>query len=534
MNNADLIVGMLKAAGINHGYGIPSGNVLPLIEAMRKGGVEFVLTAHEGSAAFCADVTGRMTGRPGFCLATLGPGATNLTTGVGDAYLDRSPMIAITCNLNTNQLGRRIQMYIDHHALFKPITKASLALRTGSIVATVEEAIRTALSEPQGPVHLDLPEDVALAIATEDPPQQSERLAKLPAAPDSALAEAERLLQAARKPVAVIGTSAMRMRDPDRLRQFVERNGLPFASTTMAKGLIDEDHALSIGCIERARRQVQRAFLRGADLVIGLGYDTVESEYEAWVGDVPVLQIDIEPVDTDDSVTVLAEVVGDLDASLDRLNAMAPAQNDWSQDAISQHKEAFQKSLRLASDAFTPDQVIDLVRDALPRDGILSFDVGAHTHQIASQWTAHTPRTFLITNGWSSMGFGLPGAIAAKVAAPGRPVVCLLGDGCFQMTCGELVTAKRLGLALPVVVLNDSWLSLIQIKQVRRQYGVYGTALAREASPETPPHYFGVPATGVSRPDEFRDALANAFRSDGPTVIEAHVDPSNYMETVFD
>src|SRR5258708_35605289 len=170
MNNADLIVAPLKSAGIDRGFGIPSGNVLPLMEAMRKGGIAFVLTAHEGSAGFAADVTGRMTGVPGLCIATLGPGATNPATGVGCAYLDRSPMIAITCNLNTDQLGRRIQMWIDHHALFAPITKATLPLRQGRIAETLVEAIRLANSEPKGPVHLDLPEDVALAPTNEPVP----------------------------------------------------------------------------------------------------------------------------------------------------------------------------------------------------------------------------------------------------------------------------------------------------------------------------------------------------------------------------
>src|ERR1700690_148218 len=161
MNNADLIVATLKAAGIDRGFGIPSGNVLPLMVAMRAGGIDFVLTAHEGSAGFAADVTGRITGAPGLCIATLGPGATNLATGIGCAYLDRSPLIAITCNLNTDQLGRRIQMWIDHHALFKPITKPPLQLRKAEIGATLAAAIALAVSEPHGPVHLDLPEDVA-------------------------------------------------------------------------------------------------------------------------------------------------------------------------------------------------------------------------------------------------------------------------------------------------------------------------------------------------------------------------------------
>jgi acetolactate synthase I/II/III large subunit len=170
MNNADLIVATLKATGIERGFGIPSGNVLPLMEAMRKGGIAFVLTAHEGSAGFAADVTGRMTGVPGLAIATLGPGATNLATGVGSAWLDRSPMIAITCNLNNDQLGRRIQMWIDHHALFAPIVKATRRLETGRIAEVVNEAIGLALTEPQGPVHLDLPEDVALAPAREPVP----------------------------------------------------------------------------------------------------------------------------------------------------------------------------------------------------------------------------------------------------------------------------------------------------------------------------------------------------------------------------
>nr|MCH9671190.1 thiamine pyrophosphate-binding protein [Gammaproteobacteria bacterium] len=162
MNNADLIVATLKAAGVERGFGIPSGNVIPLMEAMRVGGMDFVLTAHEGSAGFAADVSARIGGAPGFAIATLGPGATNLATGVGNAFLDRSPMIAITCNLYTHQLGRRIQMYIDHHALFTPITKASFSFEKGKVAQTLREALRIALSEPQGPVHIDLPEDVAL------------------------------------------------------------------------------------------------------------------------------------------------------------------------------------------------------------------------------------------------------------------------------------------------------------------------------------------------------------------------------------
>ncbi len=532
-NNADLLVSTLKAAGVRYGFGIPSGNVLPLIEAMRKGGIEFVLTAHEGSAGFAADVMGRLTGVPGLCIATLGPGATNLTTGVGDAYLDRSPMIAITCNIPTDQIGRRIQMYIDHHALFRPITKASYPLRSGRVASTLEEALGVALSEPYGPVHLDLPEDVSLAPAEEEaPPPPSGR--RLGPAPEAAFKKLEAILHGAKRPAAVIGASAMRLRRPGALRAFVERHQIPFASTTMAKGMIDEEHPLSIGCIERARRQVQRAFLRGADLILGIGYDVVEVEYEQWIGEVPLASVDIEPADTDGKVKILHEVVGDLDASLERMGRIPPGAYEWPSDAALRQREKFQRALRPPTGSFSPHQAIDVVRDALPREGILAFDVGAHTHQIASQWTAHAPGTFLITNGWSSMGFGIPAAIAAKLARPELPVACIVGDGCFQMTCGEVATAKRLGLALPIVVLDDRWLALIQVKQERRKFGVYGTALQQEAYAEPPAHYFGVPAVGVRGPEDLAKALRRALHSPGPTVIEAVVDGGHYMETVYD
>ena len=357
MKNADLIVATLRGAGIRRGFGIPSGNVLPLMEAMRTGGIDFVLTAHEGSAGFAADVTGRITGVPGLCIATLGPGATNLTTGVGCAYLDRSPLIAITCNLNSDQLGRRIQMWIDHHALFAPITKATFRLEKGSIVETVQQVIRIALTEPQGPVHLDLPEDVALAPATESIALAGLRDAvapQRPTAPDSAaIARAADLIAAAKRPIAVIGTSAMRLSDPALLRQCVERHRLPFATTTMAKGLIDEDHPLSLGCIERACRQVHRRRIASADLIVGIGYDTIEVEYEAWIGGVPLLHIDNEPADIAPAVHLVHQVVGDLGAALSRLATQPAAANAWPAAMPAEHRTAFQAALRPVS-ARTP------------------------------------------------------------------------------------------------------------------------------------------------------------------------------------
>ena len=532
-NNADLIVEILKDAGVTHGFGIPSGNVIPFMDAMRRGGVQFVLTAHEGSAGFAADVMGRMTGKPGLGISTLGPGATNLATGVGCAYLDRSPMIAITCNLNTDQLGRRIQMIIDHHALFKPITKASLALREGSIASTLEEALRIALSEPMGPVHLDLPEDVMRAAASEEAPATPAG-GRLDPAPDLEIEKFDRLLSEAKRPVAVLGSTAMRIQDTGALLAFIEKRQIPFATTTMAKGLIDENHPLSIGCIERARRQFLRSFIREADLVIGLGYDVIEVEYEAWIGDAPLIHVDIEQADTDATVNIAHEVVGDLDSALEHMNDLDSVSNEWPSEIIQNHKDRFEKALRPASESFTPHQVIDVVRSILPKEGVLSFDVGAHTHQIAGQWKAHAPRTFLVTNGWSSMGFGLPAGIAAKIARPELPVVTILGDGCFTMTCGELIAAKRMGLTLPVIVLDHRWLGLIKVKQERQSLEYYGTELQEEEYREAPAHYFGVPAVGVREPGALETEVRKALEANGPTVIEAVVDATHYMETVFD
>ena len=533
MNNAELVVLTLKAAGIGHGFGIPSGNVLPLMEAMRTRGLPFVLTAHEGSAGFAADVMGRMTGAPGLAIATLGPGATNLATGMGDAFLDRSPMIAITCNLDVAQHGRRIQMHIDHHGLFAPITKATLPLREGAVGETTAEAVRIALSEPAGPVHLDLPEDVALARTTE--PMPGLATPEAPAPPSAADIEAAgALLEASRRPIAVVGSNAMRMKETGLLRRFVERHGLPFATTTMAKGLIDEDHPLSVGCIERGKRQLQRGFLAQADLVVGLGYDTIEVEYEAWIGETPLLTVDIESADVASSVRLAGTVAGDLDAALAGLCQREPGSGRWAFDEVAAHRAAFQAALRPEVRGFPPHRAIDVVREALPPEGVLAFDVGAHTHQIASQWTAHAPRQFLITNGWSSMGFGLPAAIAAKLARPDLPVVCLIGDGCFQMTCGELATARRLGLSLPVVVLNDRWLGLIKVKQERRQLPLYGVALQDDEYRDPPEHYFGAPAVGARNEAALRAALSQALQANGPTVIEAVVDADHYSETVFD
>src|SRR5262249_17198504 len=281
-------------------------------------------------------------------------------------------------------------------------------------------------------------------------------------------------------------------------------------------------------------RQAQRKFLQSADLIVGLGYDTVEVEYEAWIGDRPLLQIDIEPVDVAPSVNVVHQVIGDLDSSLARLAALPAAAGQWNAGTRVAHRRSFQAALRPTAKAFTAHAAIDAVRRALPHEGVLAFDVGAHTHQIASQWSAHAPKTFHITNGWSSMGFGLPAAIAAKLARPDLPVACLLGDAGFPVPCGYVAPAVRRGMALPSVVLDDRWLALIKVKQIRRQFPLYGTELQAEEYREPPAHYFGVPARAANNAEALEAAVVTALAAEGPTVIEAVVDSDHYVDTVYD
>jgi acetolactate synthase-1/2/3 large subunit len=257
-------------------------------------------------------------------------------------------------------------------------------------------------------------------------------------------------------------------------------------------------------------------------------------EYEAWAAAVPVLHVDVEAADVDASVKLEHQMIGDVDAGVTALAGLESIPNAWTETAVEDHRQTFQRALRPAVPGFAPHHAIDVVRRVLPREGVLAFDVGAHTHQIASQWTAHARRTFLITNGWSSMGFGLPAAIAAKLARPDVPVVCVVGDGCFQMTCGELAVAQRERLAIPFVVLDDGWLSLIKVKQERRSLQLYGTELPGTRRMTPPAHYFGVRAVGVSGAADLERELATALRATEPTVIEARVDPSSYSQTVYD
>jgi acetolactate synthase-1/2/3 large subunit len=531
MNNSDLIVHMLQEGGVRWVFGVPSGPVLPLIEALRKSSISFVLTASETSAGFMASTVGYLTGIPGVCVSTVGPGATNLATGVGSARLDRAPALAITCNVATPWLGRRIQMRIDHRALFKPLTKATFALRAGRVGATVARAMRIAATEPPGPVHLDFPEDVALLAAGKLSAPRAQ-VSRLPDLSREIVRVVSKALTKARRPLLVTGLTFTRSKAPHRLLAFIERTKIPFVTTLHAKGFLPESHPNWAGVIGRARRTHIKAFTDRADLIIAVGYDPIEINYEEWVGGVPLIHISSEAAETSNNLRFRWNKACDLDGAIAALGEVGGAAQDWTARELAVHRTSFDRALRPRADGFAPHQALDILRERLPADGMLAYDVGAHTHQIASQWRSDVPKTLLATNGWSSMGYGMPAAFAAKLVHPERTVVCVVGDGGFQMTAGELSLARRLDLHAPVIVLNDGWLGLMKVKQERKSYPLSGVRLG--APPDSPAHYFGVPCRPAKTPDEFRAALDWAFALGGPSVIEAFVDAETYSATVFD
>ena len=531
MTNVETIVRMLEQAGVRWVFGIPSGPVLPLIEALGRSPVEFVLTASETSAGFMATTVGQLTGVPGACAATVGPGATNLTTGVGCAWLDCAPVLAFTCNVSSPWLGRRIQMRIDHNALFQPLTKATWALGADGVADRVAEALALATAEPPGPVHLDLPEDVGLAASTGAAPPDASAAELVDVADEArgALADA---LSRSRRPLVVTGLTFTRCAAAESLLRFIEKHRLPFVSTLHAKGCLPESHPNWAGVIGRARRTDVQRMLDRADLIIAVGYDPIEINYEEWVGDMPVFHLDTTPAEVSPSVRFVFNRGGGLDQALRRCVDLPPAANDWTPEELEAHRGLLDRELRPEGSGFAAHHVLDVLRAALPADGVLAYDVGAHTHQIATQWRTDLPRTLLATNGWSSMGFGMPAAYAAKMVHPDRAVVGVVGDGCFQMTAGELALARRRNLAVPIIVLNDGWLGLMKVKQERREFPLSGVELGARVNP--PPHYFGVPCRSATSIEEVESAIRWGLNRSGPSVIEAFIDVEPYSVTVFD
>ncbi len=534
MNTAAAVVEALARAGIRRVFGYPGSQNLRFIEEMRGGPVEFVLVTHEACAGFMADVTARLTGRPGACLSTLGPGATNMTTGVGNALLDRVPLLAFTATMGGRWRGRTVQMQIDHRRLYAPLTKWSAEIRPATAWRTMARAIAMAEAEQPGPVHLDFPEDVAEEERAFEPPAAFPPARQpLPTPAPAALAKAAALLAAARRPLVAVGLTMNRAGATEALRAFVDRHHLPVVSTLMAKGHVDEEGGAFVGVLGRARRDIVAEFCREADLVVAVGYDPVEFNYEEWVArDVPIVHLDTVPADLDAGHRLGADVVGDVGDALRQLAALPAVGHGWDLEAVAPHRRRLRAALTPASTSFAPHHAVLAMRELLSAEGLLAADVGAHTHLIGQLWDPRGLGRLLVSNGWSSMGFCIPAAIAAKLARPDLPVAGCTGDGGFLMMAGEISTAVRLRLPVVFVVLRDRYLSLIRVKQERR--GFPGAAAVELYGPDYRPSdtLFGAPVVVADTEEAFRAAFAAGLSAAGPTVIEAVVDPAEYSGMV--
>ena len=527
-SNSEIVVDILERAGTRYVFGYPGGQNARFIEALYGSKVEFVLVTHEACAGFMADVYGRLAGKPGACLSTLGPGATNMTTGVGNAFLDRVPLLAFTAQMGRFWKGRAVQMHIDHQKLYTPITKWSAELATGKVYPTMKKAIEVALAEQPGPVHLDFPEDIAEGLTDERPGE----FIPSPAAPvafdTSSLKKAEERMQKANYPLVAVGLTMNRARATMELRQFIDKHRLPVVTTLMAKGQVAEEGSQLVGVVGRARRDIVADYYKPADLIIAIGYDPVEFNYEDWVRkDVPLIHIDTVPADIASDYTVAGQVIGDVRQILEALSGIPKLQHRWDLGALKAHRQKLYRALTPAQANFSPHHALLAMREILPEDGILVADVGAHTHIIGQLWDTRGPGNFLVSNGWSSMGFGIPAAIAAKLIQPERPVVACVGDGGFMMMVGEINTAVRLRLPVVFVVFRDRLLSLIKVKQTRKEYHRHGVDLFGENYASSD-NFFGAKVVVAQGEEEFREALKRGLKENKPLVIEAVVDPAEY------
>jgi len=529
---ARAVIETLRDLGVRHVFGVPSGGWVDYMEALRQTeGIEFVLASHEGGAAFMAAVTGHLTGVPGVCFGTFGPGATNLATGVGCALLDRWPMIALTDEMPAAMRGRTTQMGIDHQALFAPLTKATTRLDAACARQVVAEAAALAMAERPGPVHIGLP--VGLSAETTTAPAPVLRPEPSPVPDRERLATARTAIAGSRRPLLALGPAAARAGLGAAITALAERLQAPMVITPMAKGLIDEGHPLYAGVLFHALGDVVAQTYQQADLVIGIGYDPVEFNYESWMPAVPLVHFDTVPLDIDrGDYPAASAIVGALSTSVEALLALEPQPSEWDLTALAARRAEMQVRMASAVGAFGPCAVLELLREHLPADAIMACDVGAHTHLIGQKWPTPAWQCQIMTNGWSSMGFGIPAAIAAKLARPAVPVCAVVGDGGLLMTAGELAVAVREQLDVLVVVLTDNDLALIRIKQERKHNPIYGTPV-RNAGAIGSDTLFGAPVFSAGDGESFRAALARAALLRGPVIVEARIDSREYDALVL-
>lgn len=532
MNAAQLLVRCLENEGVSYVFGIPGEETLDLNAALDDSEtIRFVLTRHEQAAAFMADVYGRLSSFPGVCLATLGPGATNLLTGVADAQLDRAPLVAITGQAGLERVHLESHQYIDVVQMFGPVTKWSTRISVAeSVPEIVRKAFRLARIEKPGATHIELPEDVAKEEVRSAPLEV--RRTSYPKAQQEAIERAAELINTATTPVILAGNGVTRRQavgNPtvDALRRLVQRSRIWATYTYMAKGVLDPlgQHSLPPVGLQRPGADLANVkLLADADLVIAIGYDLVEWAPVLWnpKRDKTVVHIDSTAAELDGHYQPSIEVIGELDESLNDLGALVRAR---SAETLSARRSpplsgAGARAARgpSADRALPPDLVIADLREALAPDDIVVSDVGAHKVWLARLFPTERPNTVVISNGLASMGIAVPGAIAAKLVHPDRKVVAFTGDGGFLMNVQELETAKRLGTAIVVVVLVDDRLGVIEVNE-KRQFGkTFATEFGNPDFVQLA-RAFGIAGYAVESARDLLPTLRHALDLGGPALV---------------
>jgi len=526
---SDVFVRCLEAEGVQYVFGIPGEETLDLSESLADSSIRFIVVRHEQGGAYMADAIGRLTGRAGVCLGTLGPGATNLVTAVADAFLDRAPLVALTGQSDLERMHKESHQYIDLIGILRPVVKWNARVSSPEIVPeVVRKAFKVAESEKPGATHLELPEDVmarpldASPLARHDPVQPEPGVRELQRAAE--------IIIGAENPVALVGNGAIRAHAARALRYFVSATGISAAETFMAKGLLDYEDPHALGTVGLQSRDYAMAGFEDADVVIAIGYDLVEHAPQHWNprGDKRIIVIDSVAAEIDEYFIPEVELIGDIAHILSRLAAGA-SRTELDGSGSRRLRDLVLGALRDAhsDDHFPmrPPRVLYELRDVLGREDLLISDVGLHKLWIGRMFPAHEPSTVLIANGLAGMGFALPTAIAAKLVLPNRNVVTVSGDGGFLMNAQELETAVRLRTAVVNVIWENGQFGSITWKQDKKFGRHFGVEFGNPDFVKLA-EAFGMPAWRCSSAGEFSGLLRHALALDVPSVIVVPIDYS--------
>ena len=531
MKAAQLFVKCLENEGVEYIFGIPGEENIDIMDALLDSPIRFVTAHHEQGAAFMADVYGRLTGRAGVCMSTLGPGATNLITGVADANMDRAPIVAIAGQGATTRLHKESHQILDLVNLFRPITKYSTQILAPEIVPEiVRKAFKVAQTEKPGGAFIDFPENIA-EMQTDKLPIKVQT-AYTSVAPDHKLAEAARLISGAKAPIILAGNGVIRQGASDALVTFAEVLRIPVANTFMAKGVVPFTNDLSLGTIGLKARDLPWFAFERADVVVCVGYDMVEYHPDMWNpdGDKTIIHIDALPAEVDEHYIVAVGVLGDITTSLRTIATQARPQARAPFHAV--RTALIEDRAAFANDTgfpVKPQKIVWDLREALAPDDIAISDVGAHKMWMSRMYRAERPNTCLISNGFAAMGIAVPGAIAAKLAYPQRKVVAVTGDAGFMMNSQEIETAMRMKTSIVVLIWNDSEYGLIAWHQLRH----FGRASHTDFKNPDFVKYaesFGAKGYRVTRAEDLLSTLKRAFDDDTAVIIDCPVDYSENMK----